>query len=425
MRRKPRGLMSTLTAPPAPSTAVKTPDASPRALYVLLLVVFINLVGFGLVIPLLPFYAKSLNASPWQVTALFSAYSLGQFLAEPFWGRLSDRIGRRPVLIVTILANTLSYVALAFAPTIGMAFLVRLLSGFGGGNISTIQGYMADVTPPEKRAGRMGLLGSAFGMGFVVGPTLGGLLPGLAHLFGHSDTGRLAFQIPLLTAAALAAIASLGVFLFVVESRAPSHKDAPVIRRRDHLAAAAAHPVLSRVLLVTLVSTAAFAGMESVFGLWTQARFDWGPRQVGLCFAVIGVIASVGQGLITGRLARRFGEAKVLTTGLAIIALSLALTPFVPTSAFVPLAVGCTAFGQSLVFPCVAALISRATPPDKQGAMLGLNMAAGSLARMTGPMIAGPLFGLAIGGPYWLGAVLMLPAVAFALTIEHRVKAAA
>ncbi len=143
------------------------------------------------------------------------------------------------------------------------------------------------------------------------------------------------------------------MFLFVVESRAPSHKDAPVIRRRDHLAAAAAHPVLSRVLLVTLISTAAFAGMEAIFGLWTQARFDWGPRQVGLCFAVIGIIASVGQGLITGRLARRFGEAKVLTTGLAIIAVSLALTPFVPTSAFVPLAVGCTAFGQSLVFPCI------------------------------------------------------------------------
>ncbi len=424
MRRKPRGLMNTLSKPAAPAVAA-TLNASPRALYVLLLVVFINLVGFGLVIPLLPFYAKALNASPWQVTAMFSAYSLGQFIAEPFWGRLSDRIGRRPVLIVTILANTLSYVALAFAPNIAWAFAIRLASGFGSGNISTIQGYMADVTPPEKRAARMGLLGAAFGMGFVVGPTLGGLLPGLAKVFGHSETGRLAFQIPLLTAAALAAIAALGVFLFVVESRAPSHKDAPVVRRRDHLAAAAAHPVLSRVLLVTLISTAAFAGMESVFGLWTQARFDWGPRQVGLCFAVIGVIASVGQGLITGRLARRFGEAKVLTAGLAIIAVSLTLTPFVPSSAFVPLAVGCTAFGQSLVFPCVAALISRATPADKQGAMLGLNMAAGSLARMTGPLLAGPLFGLAIGGPYWLGAVLMLPAVAFALTIEHRVKAAA
>ncbi|KRA59843.1 multidrug transporter [Caulobacter sp. Root655] len=416
--------MTTLSTTAAPSSS-KSPDASPRALYVLLLVVFINLVGFGLVIPLLPFYAKSLSASPWQVTALFSAYSLGQFVAEPFWGRLSDRIGRRPVLIVTILANTLCYVALAFAPSIGWAFAIRLVSGCATGNISTIQGYMADVTPPEKRAGRMGLLGAAFGMGFVVGPTLGGLLPSLAKVFGHSESGRLAFQIPLLTAAVLAAIAALGVFLFVVESRAPSAKDAPRPHRREALRTARAHPVLSRVLLVTLISTAAFAGMEAVFGLWTQARFDWGPRQVGLCFAVIGVIASVGQGLVTGRLARRFGEAKVLTAGLGIIALSLAVTPFVPTAAFVPVVVGFTAFGQSLVFPCIAALISRATPPDKQGEMLGLNMAAGSLARMAGPMLAGPLFGLAIGGPYWFGALLMIPAIAFALTIEHRAKAAA
>ena len=415
--------MTTLSTTAAPSSS-KSPDASPRALYVLLLVVFINLVGFGLVIPLLPFYAKSLNASAWQVTALFSAYSVGQFIAEPFWGRLSDRIGRRPVLIVTILANTLCYVALAFAPSIGWAFAIRLISGCATGNVSTIQGYMADVTPPVKRAGRMGLLGAAFGMGFVVGPTLGGLLPGVAGLLGHSESGRLAFQIPLLVAAALAAVASLGVFLFVVESRAPSAKDAPKPRRRDALQAAVAHPVLPRVLLVTLISTAAFAGMEAIFGLWTQARFDWGPRQVGLCFAVIGIIASVGQGLVTGRLARRFGEAKVLTAGLVIIALSLAVTPFVPTAAFVPVAVGFTAFGQSLVFPTVAALISRSAPPDKQGAMLGLNMAAGSLARMTGPMLAGPLFGLAVGGPYWFGAVLMIPAVAFALTIEHRAKAA-
>ena len=254
---------------------------SPRALYVLLLVVFINLVGFGLVIPLLPFYAQSLKAEPWQITALFSAYSLGQFFAEPFWGRLSDRIGRRPVLIVTILANTLSYIALAFAPNILAAFAIRLIGGFATGNISTIQGYMADVTPPEKRAGRMGLLGSAFGAGFVVGPALGGLL-------AHPEAGQIGFQIPLFAAAGMAALAALGVFLFVVESRAPSAPDAPRPHRREALQAARSHPVLSRVLLVTLVSTAAFAGMESIFGLWTHARFDWGPRQVGLCFAVIG-----------------------------------------------------------------------------------------------------------------------------------------
>jgi DHA1 family tetracycline resistance protein-like MFS transporter len=394
------------------------PPHSNRALYVLLLVVFINLVGFGLVIPLLPFYAKSLKAEPWQITALFSAYSFGQFFAEPFWGRLSDRIGRRPVLIITILANTASYLALAFAPNIWAAFAIRLVGGFGSGNISTIQGYMADVTPPEQRAGRMGLLGSAFGAGFVVGPALGGLL-------AHPEAGQIGFQIPLFVAAGMAALASLGVFLFVVESRAPSAPDAPKPQRREALQTAMAHPVLSRVILVTLVSTAAFAGMESVFGLWTDARFGWGPKQVGLCFAVIGVIASVGQGAITGRLARRFGEPRVLTTGLSIIALSLALTPFAPSGAFVPLFVGLTAFGQSLVFPCVAALISRATPPDRQGAMLGLNMAAGSLARMVGPLLAGSLFGVAIGGPYWFGAVLMLPAIWLAMTIAGRAKQAA
>jgi len=394
------------------------PANSPRALAVLLLVIFINLVGFGVVIPLLPFYAKAMHAAPWQVTTMFAAYSLGQFFGEPFWGRMSDRIGRRPVLIVTIIANAIAYLALAFAPNIWIAMAIRLVGGFGSGNISTIQGYMADVTPPEKRAGRMGLLGSAFGAGFVIGPSLGGLL-------AHPSAGRLGFQIPLFVAAGMAALATVGVLLFVAESRAPSAPGVKQPGRREALSAASAHPILSRVLLVTLVSTGAFAGMESIFGLWANARFDWGPREVGLCFAVIGVIASLGQGLLTGRLARRFGEGRVLTVGLVIICASLLVSPFVTHPVLAIVAVGCTAFGQSLVFPCVAALISRASPADRQGQMLGLNMAAGSLARIGGPLLAGPLFGLAIGGPYWFGAALMVPAIFFAVTIVHRTKAAA
>ena len=394
------------------------PAHSPRALAVLLLVVFINLVGFGVVIPLLPFYAKAMHAAPWQVTTMFAAYSLGQFFGEPFWGRLSDRIGRRPVLIVTIIANAVAYLALAFAPNIWIAMAIRLVGGFGSGNISTIQGYMADVTPPEKRAGRMGLLGSAFGAGFVIGPSLGGLL-------AHPSAGQLGFQIPLFVAAGMAALAAVGVLVFVAESRARAAPGVKQPGRREALSAASAHPILSRVLLVTLVSTGAFAGMESIFGLWANARFDWGPREVGLCFAVIGVIASLGQGLLTGRLARRFGEGRVLTAGLAIIGVSLFVSPFVTHPGLAIVAVGSTAFGQSLVFPCVAALISRASPPDRQGQMLGLNMAAGSLARIGGPLLAGPLFGIAIGGPYWFGAALMIPAIFFAVTIVHRTKTAA
>lgn len=393
------------------------PAHSNRALAVLLLVVFINLVGFGVIIPLLPFYARSMDAAPWQVTTMFAAYSLGQFFGEPFWGRLSDRIGRRPVLIVTIIANTLAYLALAFAPNIWVAMLIRLFGGFGSGNISTIQGYMADVTPPEKRAGRMGLLGAAFGAGFVIGP-------GLVMVM-RPGAGALGYQLPLFLAAAMAGTAALGVILFVKESRAPSAPGAPQAHRLEALNQAAAHPILSRVLLVTLISTAAFAGMESVFGLYADTRFGWTASQVAACFALIGVIASIGQGVLTGRLARRFGEARVLTAGLSIIAMSLLITPFISRPALAVVAVACTAFGQSLVFPCVGALISRATPPDRQGQMLGLNMAAGSLARIGGPLLAGPLFGLAIGGPYWFGAALMVPAIGFALVIVRRTKVAA
>lgn len=393
------------------------PAHSNRALAVLLLVVFINLVGFGVIIPLLPFYARSMDAAPWQVTTMFAAYSLGQFFGEPFWGRLSDRIGRRPVLIVTIIANTLAYLALAFAPNIWVAMIIRLFGGFGSGNISTIQGYMADVTPPEKRAGRMGLLGAAFGAGFVIGPGLVMVL--------RPGAGALGYQLPLFLAAAMAGTAALGVILFVKESRTPSAPGAPQAHRLEALNQAAAHPILSRVLLVTLISTAAFAGMESVFGLYADTRFGWTASQVAACFALIGVIASIGQGVLTGRLARRFGEARVLTAGLSIIGTSLLVTPFISRPALAVMAVACTAFGQSLVFPCVGALISRATPPDRQGQMLGLNMAAGSLARIGGPLLAGPVFGIAIGGPYWVGAALMVPAIGFALVIVRRTKTAA
>ena len=164
----------------------------------LFLIVFINLVGFGLVVPLLPFFAQSLNAEAWQITLMFSAYSLGQFFAEPFWGRLSDRIGRKPVLLITLVANAVGYLALAFVPNIWLAIAVRLFTGLGAGNISTVQGYVADVTPPAERAGRMGMIGAAFGLGFIVGPGLGGILT-------QPQLGHLGYQLPIFVASALAA----------------------------------------------------------------------------------------------------------------------------------------------------------------------------------------------------------------------------
>ncbi|GLK47433.1 tetracycline resistance MFS efflux pump [Brevundimonas intermedia] len=419
-----------MTQTPSTPPAVRAP-----ALAVLFSVVFINLVGFGLVVPLLPFFAQSLKAEAWQITLMFSAYSLGQFFAEPFWGRLSDRIGRKPVLLVTLVANALGYLMLAFVPNIWLAIAVRLFTGLGAGNISTVQGYVADVTPPEQRAGRMGLIGAAFGLGFIVGPGLGGLLT-------QPQLGRLGYQLPIFLAAALAALAAVGVMVFLRESRA---KADPSAARPPFLAGlkdARTNPVVSRVLIVTLIYMAGFSAMEAVFGLWSESRYAWGAREVGLSFMIVGVVSTLNQGFFAGRLARRFGEARVLATGMLLFGASLVLQVLAPVEWFpatrlelgglslpvvqgwvIPIVMALGACGMSLAMPNISAMISRASPPDRQGAMLGLNMASSSVARIFGPMVAGALFsGLGHDWPFLVGALLTVPAAVMALNAGRAIR---
>ena len=406
------------------------PATSRSALFVLFGVVFINLVGFGIVVPLLPFYGQTLDAPPWQVALMFSAYSLGQFFAEPFWGRLSDRIGRKPVLLITVSANALGYLMLAFAPNIWLAIGIRLFTGLGAGNVSTIQGYVADVTPPEKRAGRMGLIGAAFGLGFIVGPGLGGLLT-------RTDMGAMGYQMPIFVAAGLCVLAALGVTVFLKESRARADPATPRPPFLSGVKDAVANPVVSRVLLVTLIYMAGFSGMESTFGFWTEARYGWGAREVGFSFMAVGIVSTLCQALIAGRLARRFGEARVLAVGSLIFGSGLALQVLVgrlmPAQAewvvsvagralvlhgdmLVPLVMAFGAFGMAVTMPNISALISRSVDPDRQGAMLGLNMAASSSGRIFGPMAAGALFsGVGHDWPFLIGAALTVPAAIMAI----------
>lgn len=415
-----------MSAPP-PDAAETRPSAP--TLPVLFGIVFINLVGFGLMVPLLPYFAQSLKAEAWQVTLVFSAYSLGQFFAEPFWGRLSDRIGRKPVLLITLVSNAAGYLALAFVPNVWAAIFVRLFTGLGAGNISTIQGYVADVTPPEKRAGRMGLIGAAFGMGFILGPGLGGVL-------ARPDLGALGYRLPIFTAAGLAAVAALAVLVLLRESRQRAARDAPRTTFLSGIGAAVRNPVVSRVLLVTLIYMAGFSGMEASFGLWTRARYGWGPFEAGMAFMVIGVVAAVNQGLVSGMLARRFGEARVLACGVLLFGTSLLVQVLIPPAAMpafdldlgplgawtvargwgVVIIMAFGAFGMSLAMPNISALISRSVEPDRQGAMLGLNMASGSLARICGPIIAGALFSF-VGRdwPFVVGGLLTVPAAIMAV----------
>ena len=375
--------------------------------------IFLNIAGFGLVIPLLPFFGKSLDAPAWQIAILFSAFSFGQFLGEPFWGRMSDRVGRRPVLMITIAGGALAYVALAFAPNIWLAFLARFVGGVLSGNISTLQGALADITRPEERAAKMGLMGSAFSHGFMVGPALGALL-------AHPELGPLGFHIPLFAAAGFGLLSALAVFAFVRESR-PEPRQGRQPNRLEVLRVSLADPIILRVMLISFVVISGFAGIEATYGLWTEHRFGWGPREIGFAFMGIGVLGAFCQAVLTGMLVRRHGETTVLTAGLAAMWIGMLFQFLSPNWPVAMVGFAFVCFGQSICFPCLTALISQAAPPERQGETLGLNMSNMALARIGGPIFAGQLFSLVDpGAAFVVNAILIVPAVVMALQILKR-----
>jgi DHA1 family tetracycline resistance protein-like MFS transporter len=393
---------------------IGTPGSG-AALYTLLSVMFINLVGFGIVVPLLPFYAKSFNAPPWQIALVFSAYAIGSFFGEPFWGRLSDRIGRKPILLSTVSGNCLCYLGLALAPNVYVAFAVRLLGGMASGNNAVVQGYIADVSKPDERAGRMSLLGAAYNIGFIVGPALGGLL-------ANPSAGHAGFGLPLFICSGLSAICATAIFFFVPESRARREHFGQGPSRWAVLGSLLRHPVIARLMAVTFLAGCAFNGIEYVFGLWTQARFAWGPQQVGGAFAVTGVVAAINQIALTGKLSRKFGEAQMLSAGMVLTMLFTLLQAFSTNAVLVVTCLAIAAFGQSVAWPNVGALISRNVDWSHQGQYQGLNNAVGALSRLVGPSIAALAFsGLSVDAPFYVAAALVLPAIFLAWSARRSV----
>lgn len=383
---------------------------------ILFLIVFVDLVGFGLVIPLLPFYAERFTASPLQMTALFATFSLMSLLTAPLWGRLSDRVGRRPVLMASMAAASLAYVWMAFADTLWMLFAARALAGACAGNIAAAQAYIADVTPPEKRAKGMGLIGAAFGLGFIIGPVLGGILAG-------DDRATADLQTPCLIAAGLSFIALLGVVLLLPESLA----DRGAYRSRSRIAAARAafaRPGLARLLLVFFLVILAFSGMETTFAWWAIAQFGWGPRSTGFAFFYVGVLSALMQGVLIGPLTRRFGEERLMLTGLALIGAGLLLMPFAREVTVLLAAISALAIGMGAMQPSINSLISRCAAAEHQGEVMGVAQSVGSLSRVLGPIIAGALFAeFGRDSPFLWGAALVGAAVLIGWRLPRGVTA--
>jgi len=367
---------------------------------ILFLIVFIDLMGFGLMIPLLPFYAERFGASPLQMTLLFAVYSLMSMLSAPLWGRLSDRVGRRPVLMASVAAAALAYLWLGFATQLWMVFAARAFAGACAGNIAAAQAYIADVTPPEKRARGMGMIGAAFGLGFIVGPVLGGMVAG-------NDLKTADLQTPGLIAAALSAIALLGVVFLLRESlSATAHREprGRIAALRDALR----RPTLGRLLVLFFIVILAFSGMETTFAWWAIDRFGWGPRPIGFVFFYVGLLSAAMQGGLIGPLTRRFGEERLTLSGLVLIALGLLVLPFAREVPALVLALTLLALGMGAMQPTLNSLISRRAPPERQGEVMGVAQSVGALSRVLGPIVAGALFsGLGPSSPFLWGAVLV------------------
>jgi MFS transporter, DHA1 family, tetracycline resistance protein len=376
----------------------------------LIALIFLNQLGFGIVVPLLPFYAKSFNAQPWLIALIFSAFSVGTFFGEPFWGRLSDKYGRKPLLISTICGNCVCYFALAFAPNAWAAFFIRLAGGLSSGNGSVIQGYIADVTPPEKRTRAMSWMSASWNVGLIVGPSLGGL-------FAKPSLGPVGFQLPLFIASGLFAASAACIALFIRESRARDMTNTFRPNRWAAFGEAVRNPIIGRLFLLTFMVGFAFTGIESIFGLWTQAKFGWGPRDVGVAFAFVGVASAITQMTLTGPLSERFGQGRMLALGMAITMVCIGLQPLSTGGPMTIALMSLSAIGQSVAWPNVSGLVSQTADPQRQGQILGLNNAMGALARVIGPFCAGLSFsGISIDGPYIQGALVVAPAIWLALS---------
>jgi MFS family permease len=373
-------------------------------LFFIFITVFVDMLGYSMIVPLLPFFVTRHGGDALSAGALSSFYAFLQLFSGPVLGSLSDRLGRKPILLVCLFGTALAYVLFGLAGSIATLFLAVLLDGLTGNNLTTAYAYIADVTEPDQRARGMGLVGAAFGLGLMAGPALGGLL----SVYGLS--------VPAFAAAGIALLNVLYGLIFLPESLPPHLRSAKPISFNAfvHLRALFGFESIRVLLLALFVLNLAFSGLQTNFPLFSQAHFGWDARQNGFFFAYVGVVAVTVQGFLYGQLHRLIREERLGLLGLSLMSLGLAGIAAAPQAWLLYPAVGLAALGSGLSIPSLSSLVSRRVPASEQGLLMGGQQTLLNLTTIIGPSLAGITFEvIAPPAPYWLGSAL----AAFALLI--------
>jgi DHA1 family tetracycline resistance protein-like MFS transporter len=376
-----------------------------RPLLVIFLTIFVNLIGFGIIIPLLPFYAETFGASPLAIGLLFAVYSICQLLAAPLLGDWSDRYGRRPVLIFSLLGTVVSFAMLALAHSIWMLFLARIVDGLSGGNISTARAYVADVTAPEDRARAYGLIGAAFGLGFILGPALSGVL------------ARVSYAAPIWAASLITLAATLVAWFWLPETvhRARAGTGMPF----RYLPELLARPGLGRLLVIDFVYWFAFAMFQTTFALFTARRFQFDASQTGYFFSVFGILGAVVQGGFIRPVVHRFGDKSIFVAGLVCSVVGLVAAASAHSVPLFGLSLLPLALGMGFGHPTVSSLVSKTARGDEQGRVQGAASAVESLGRTMGPVWGNAsLQRYGEGMPYMSAAAFLLVTLLLSLSYQ-------
>ncbi|WP_414567810.1 MFS transporter [Nostoc sp. CCY 9925] len=390
-----------------------------KAIFVLFLTVFIDLLGFGIILPILPLYAEQFGAKPNEATLLVAIYSLMQFLFAPLWGSFSDRYGRRPILLLTLSGSVIAYIGLGIANSLWILFIARSLAGIMAGNIATAQAYIADITTPANRARGMGAIGAAFGLGFILGPAMGGILTG-------PDPNNANFHLPSLFAAGLSLLALLCALILLPESLNSEIK-AKIQAHQHHRpklnwVELSRRPQLCILIGIYFLVTFAVAAMDSTLALWSKQELNWGPQQTSYLFAFMGIVSTIIQGGLIGFLKKHLGEIKLLFLGIFGLGLGLLLIGFSQSLIFLLIATALVAWGISITQPILNSLISQITAPEEQGQILGIASSSSALARIGGPTWAGASFmKFGSSAPFLSGSLVILLALTLSLRVTQSV----